>query len=137
MKISHSLLFSERLADVGLDLDTWNHVCFTWSSTNGDYRFYKDGMVVGSGSGMAKGHKITSGGTTVIAQEQDTMGGGFDKNQAFVGEVTKVNVWGVELSESDIVAQYHNCHITLGSVNEWRDFKDGVRGGTDVIEPSC
>jgi len=57
--------------------------------------------------------------------------------QAFVGEVTKVNVWGVELSESDIVAQYHNFHITLGSVNEWRDFKDGVRGGTDVIEPSC
>jgi len=92
-------------------------------------------MVVGSGSGMAKGHKITSGGTTVIAQEQDTMGGGFDKNQAFVGDVTEVNVWGVELLESDIAAQYHNCHITLGSVNEWRDFKDGVRGGTDVIEP--
>ena len=37
-------------------------------------------MVVGSGSGMAKGHEITSGGTTVIAQDQDTMGGRFDKN---------------------------------------------------------
>lgn len=94
-------------------------------------------MVVGSGSGMAKGHKITSGGTTVIAQEKDTMGGSFEKDQAFVGDVTEVNVWGVELSESDIVAQYQHCHITLGSVNEWRDFKDGVRGGTEVIEPSA
>lgn len=94
-------------------------------------------MVVGSGSGMAKGHEITSGGTTVIAQDQDTMGGRFDKNQAFVGDVTEVNVWGVELSESDIVTQYQNCHITLGSVNEWRYFRYDVRGGTEVIPPSC
>ena len=95
-------------------------------------------MLVGSGSGMAKGHKISSGGTTVIAQDQDSpVGGGFDVTQAFVGDVTEVNVWGVELSESDILAQYQNCHITIGSVNEWRDFEDGVRGGTEVIPPSC
>ena len=131
------ILSSFQLADVGLDRDTWNHVCFTWSSANGDYRFYKDGMVLGGGSGMAKGHEITSGGTTVIAQDQDTMGGRFDKNQAFVGDVTEVNVWGVELSESDIVTQYQNCHITLGSVNEWRYFRYDVRGGTEVIPPSC
>lgn len=86
---------------------------------------------------MAKGRTITSGGTTVIAQDQDTVGGGFKKDQAFVGDVTELNVWGVELSESDILAQYHNCHITTGSVNEWRDFEEGARGGTEVIPPYC
>ena len=73
----------------------------------------------------------------MIAQDQDMPGGGFDKDQAFVGDVTEVNVWGMELSESDILAQYRNCHITRGSVTEWRDFEDGVHGGTEVIPPSC
>ena len=61
----------------------------------------------------------------------------FDAKQAFVGDVTEVNVWGAMLSESDILVQYHNCQITIESVNEWRDFEDGVRGGTEVIPPSC
>ena len=94
-------------------------------------------MLVGSGSGMSKDGKITSGGTTVIGQDQDTVGGGFEVKQSFVGDVTEVNVWGTVLSESDILAQYHNCHITIGSVNEWRDFEDGVQGDTEVIPPSC
>ena len=94
-------------------------------------------MLVGWGSGMANGGKIHSGGTTVIGQEQDRVGGAFDPEQAFIGDVTEVNVWGVELSQCDILAQYHNCHITIGSVNEWRDFEDGIHGETEVIPPSC
>ena len=129
-----SLVFS-RDADVGLDDDAWHHVCFTWSNTNGDYKFYKDGVNVGSGTGLNKGGKIASGGTTVIGQDQDKVGGDFDREQAFVGDVTEVNVWGTVLSESDIVAQYRNCHITQGSVNWWSQFKDGVYGGVQIIEP--
>ena len=73
----------------------------------------------------------------MIAQDQDMPGGGFSAQQAFVGDVTEVNVWGVELSESDILAQNRNCHITMGSENVWRDFEDGVHGETEVIPPSC
>ncbi|KAL9972423.1 hypothetical protein ACROYT_G018722 [Oculina patagonica] len=127
-------LFS-GFADVGLDFGKWNHVCFTWSSANGEYKFYKDGVVVGSGTGFNEGGTIKSGGTTVIGQDQDTLGGGFDATQSFVGEVTEVNVWGVVLSESDIAAQYRNCHITQGAVNWWSQFKDGVHGGVVVKEP--
>ncbi|KAL9972414.1 hypothetical protein ACROYT_G018712 [Oculina patagonica] len=124
-----------RYADVVLDYGKWNHVCFTWSSANGDYKFYKDGVLVGSGSGLNKGGKIRFGGTTVIGQDQDTVGGGFNVDQSFVGEVTEVNVWGNVLAESDIVAQASNCHVTQGSVNWWSQFKDGVHGGVVVVEP--
>ncbi|KAL9972300.1 hypothetical protein ACROYT_G018584 [Oculina patagonica] len=106
-----------RDADVGIDDGKWHHVCFTWSNTNGDYKFYKDGAMVGSGTGMNVGGKISYGGTTVIGQDQDEVGGGFDATQAFVGDVTELNVWSTVLSESDIVAQYSNCHVTQGSVN--------------------
>ena len=125
----------ERDADVSLDYEKWNHVCFTWSNSNGDYKFYKDGKIVGSGSGFYKNGMISSGGTTVIAQDQDTVGGGFVADQSFVGDVTEVNVWGAVLSESDIVAQYHNCHITQGSVNFWSQFKGNVHGDVLVVEP--
>ncbi|KAL9972420.1 hypothetical protein ACROYT_G018719 [Oculina patagonica] len=101
-----------RYAEVVLDYGKWNHVCFTWSSANGDYKFYKDGVL-----------------------DQDTVGGGFNVDQSFVGEVTEVNVWGNVLSESDIVAQASNCHVTQGSVNWWSQFKDGVHGGVQIVEP--
>ena len=90
---------------------------------------------MGSGTGLNKGGKIASGGTTVIGQDQDKVGGDFDREQAFVGDVTEVNVWGTVLSESDIVAQYRNCHITQGSVNWWYQFKDSVYGGVQIFEP--
>ena len=81
--------------------------------------FYKDGKIVDSGTGMNVGGKIRSGGTKVIGQEQDKVGRGFKAEQAFVGDVTEVNVWGTVLSKSDREAQHSNCHITQGSVNWW------------------
>jgi len=84
---------------------------------------------------MNAGGKVTSGGTTVIGQDQDQIGGGFVADQAFVGTVTELNVWGTVLSESDIVAQVRNCHITKGSVNWWSQFRAGVHGGVIICEP--
>ena len=55
----------------------------------------------------------------------------------FTGRICSTVLDKDELSESDILAQYRNCHITMGSVNEWRDFEDGVHGETEVIPPSC
>ncbi len=91
--------------------------------------------MVGSGTGMNVGGKISYGGTTVIGQDQDEVGGGFDATQAFVGDVTELNVWSTVLSESDIVAQYSNCHVTQGSVNWWSQFKDDVHGKVEIVDP--
>lgn len=84
---------------------------------------------------MNVGGKISSGGTTVIGQDQAEVGGGFVASQAFVLDVTEVNGWSTVLSRSDIVAQYSNCHITQGSVNWWSQFKAGVHGGVQIVEP--
>lgn len=71
----------------------------------------------------------------MIGQDQDEVGGGFVASQAFVLDVTEVNGWNTVLSRSDIVAQYSNCHITQGSVNWWSQFKAGVHGGVQIVEP--
>ena len=84
---------------------------------------------------MNVGGKVTSGGTTVIGQDQDKIGGGFVADQAFVGTVTELNIWSTVLSESDIVAQARNCHITQGSVNWCSQFRADVHGGVIISEP--
>ena len=81
-------------------------------------------------------HQIPAGGTVVIGQDQDTVGGGFQTADSFgPGEVTEVNLWSRVLSASDITAQYANCHITkVGLMHWWEQFKDGVSGVT-VVKP--
>ena len=71
----------------------------------------------------------------VLGQDQDSIGGGFDANQAFVGELTELNMWGSVFSESDVAAQYQNCSIPHGSVLSWPIFKDAVHGKVQVVEP--
>lgn len=92
-------------------------------------------MIVGRGTGLHVGGKISSKGTTVIGQDKENVLGDFDPEQSLVGDLTEVNVWGAVLSESYIVAQYWNCRIPQGSVNWWSQFKDGVRGDVVVVEP--
>ncbi|XP_078364231.1 serum amyloid P-component-like [Oculina patagonica] len=114
---------------------TWHHFCFTWENTNGVYKSYKDGKLEAQGDDFRKGYILRSGGTVVLGQDQDSIGGGFNTNDAFVGEMTEVNMWGSVLSESDIAAQYENCSIPHGSVLAWPIFKDVMHGQVQVVEP--
>ena len=36
---------------------------------------------------------IRGGGVLVLGQEQDSVGGSFDANQSFIGEMAGVNMW--------------------------------------------
>ena len=96
-----------------------------------------DGKLRNNGTGLKKNHQIPSGGTVVIGQDQDKVGGGFQLVDCFgPGEVTEVNLWGRVLSASDIAAQNANCHIPqAGLVHWWAQFKDGVKGDVKVVEP--
>lgn len=94
-----------------------HHVSVTWENTNGDWRLYVDGQLVDSGTDLMKGHVIPHGGTAVIGEDQDTMGGGFQIEDAFgPGVVGQLNMWGEVLSPSEIAQQSESCKIPYGSV---------------------
>ena len=114
---------------------TWHHFCFTWENTNGTYKAYKDGKLEDQGADFLKGYIVRAGGIVVLGQDQDSFGGGFSTNDAFVGELTEVNMWDRVLSEGDIAAQFENCSIPHGSVLAWPVFKDVVYGQVKVVEP--
>jgi len=52
-----------------------------------------DGAVAAQGTGHKTDHVIKSGGSILLAQEQDSPGGGFGAIQSFIGMLADVNVW--------------------------------------------
>ena len=86
--------------------------------------------------GLAKGHTIISGGSVVLGQEQDSVGGSFDSSQSFQGSLTNVNVWSYVLPASTIKSLSKSCLSGVGNVYRWSDFIYGVKGKTAVVIPS-
>ncbi|XP_066019158.1 C-reactive protein-like [Pocillopora verrucosa] len=116
--------------------DTWQHLCLTWENTQGVAKLYKDGQFTEQVTNIAsKNYALKAGGFLVLGQEQDSIDGGFDRNQTLHGRLASVNMWDKVLPESDITAQYTNCSVPYGSVINWFVFKNVTRGNVAVEEP--
>ena len=123
--------FNSKIEDLN-----WHYICITWENTEGSYQLYMDGQLADSGTGLKKSHVIPRGGTAVLGQDQDSVGGGFSTNDAFgPGQLAEVNMWSWVLSGSEIAAQYQDCNIPQGSVHAWSQFKDAINGAVQVVEP--
>ena len=85
--------------------------------------------------GLSKGHTIRSGGSLVLGQEQDSVGGSFESEQCFQGSLTNVNVWSYVLPASTIKRLSKSCLSGVGNVYKWSDFIYGVKGKTAVVIP--
>lgn len=82
----------------------WHHACVIWSSLQGRYWFYVDRRLASAGSGFQKGYEIPPGGSLVLGQEQDSLGGGFEPSEAFVGLLAGFAMWGRALAPGEVSA---------------------------------
>ena len=97
----------------------------------------KDGFVKEEGTGFGKGHTIREGGTLVLGQEQDEVGGGFENVWSFQGMLSNVNVWDRVLGTSQIEEMSLSClpdKGNEGNVYKWSDFLH--QGGPKLVKPS-
>ncbi|HMA83474.1 MAG TPA: LamG-like jellyroll fold domain-containing protein [Candidatus Thermoplasmatota archaeon] len=83
----------------------WHHIVVTWQSSNGSVNLYKNGIKKYTGT-LSTGTSITPNGSLILSQEQDTIGGGFDPSQAFVGVLDEIVVYDKILNESQILQRY-------------------------------
>ncbi len=112
----------------------WHHCAMTWDSSTGKIELYKDGESVFSGT-LAKGKKIPNGGALILGQEQDSVAGSFDVNQAFRGQMSEVRIWDGIRSPQEIEDNRH-CALTgneSGLVLYW-PLDEGT--GTTVTDKS-
>ncbi|KAL5246889.1 hypothetical protein ACHWQZ_G018932 [Mnemiopsis leidyi] len=106
-----------------LELSTWHHVAMTWRSIDGLVYIYVNGVQVHSGTTSA-GATIKGGGTLVLGQEQDAVGGSFDLNQAFSGSLDQLFILSKILTESE-VTEIHEAGRTRLS--------DQISGGDMLV----
>jgi hypothetical protein len=82
----------------------WHHLAVTWRSSDGRTRVYLDGSLAFFTTGHGMGQVMQQGPALVLAQDQDSVGGGFEGNQAFGGILDEVVVYDTELDAERINA---------------------------------
>ena len=115
----------------------WHHICVSWESSSGTWKLYKDGDLDYKGTDLKIDYEIKSGGTLVLGQEQDSVGGGFEANQSFQGMLSNVDVWDRVLLGPQIKEMSKSClmgELNAGNVYKWTDFLR--KGGARLVQPS-
>eukprot|EP00118_Oscarella_pearsei_P016356 m.155183 g.155183 ORF g.155183 m.155183 type:complete len:2420 (+) comp38660_c0_seq5:905-8164(+) len=124
-------------SDIKVNDGAWHHVAVTWTSSGGNWQFFRDSRLIVSGSGLKPGGTILGGGLIVIGQDQDEIGGGFVASESMVGSVSQVNVWSRALSGAEIGRLYAGCNKTfMGDVAAWPDFRGNAKGAFQVLSSS-
>ncbi|XP_066274551.1 uncharacterized protein [Branchiostoma lanceolatum] len=115
----------------------WHVICVTWRSSNGDWKLYADGAFRASGTGVNVGGKVRGGGTWILAQDQDTVGGSFVESQAFSGELSQVNLWDRVLTPEDIGTDWSVFCSHHGNVIDWATTNIQVVGQATSDQYRC
>lgn len=82
----------------------WHHLCLTWSSHQGQYRFYVDRRLLAAGSGFQQGYEIPAGGSLVLGQLQGHIRAGFSPTGAFVGRLAGLALWSRALLPGEVAS---------------------------------
>ena len=102
----------------------------SWNSTGGVVVFYVDGVAVETISGIKSGYTIATGGTLVLAQEQDAELGLFNAGQILSGVIYDMRVFG-DVRTATEIATYANSDVFNYEDNlvaNWQ-FNDLTPGG--------
>ncbi|XP_022799718.1 sushi, von Willebrand factor type A, EGF and pentraxin domain-containing protein 1-like [Stylophora pistillata] len=126
-----------RILSISANDGKWHHICVTWENTAGSWKLFKDGRVASSGTVLSKGHTIRGGGYLTLGQEQDTVGGGFDAGQSFIGKLAGVNIWDHVLSNQEITRMSQSCQVGVGDVFRWSEFLPHIKGSVKSVRLSC
>ena len=102
------IYINDALIDTGVNVEdgNWHHFAVTWQSSDGALRVYKDGILAFSGTHQT-GATLTSGGTLMLGQDQDSVGGGLDPAQRFIGSMDEVALYNGVLSAAQVQTHYN------------------------------
>ncbi|KAG7166367.1 Neuronal pentraxin-2-like 8 [Homarus americanus] len=89
-------------------LRSWAHFCFLYQLNDASWTIYLNGERRAEGSFPGPTTPLEGGGAFVIGQEQDSLGGGFQRDQSFCGEITHLNIWSRTLDHHTLT-QVWSC----------------------------
>ncbi|XP_074237893.1 pentraxin-4 isoform X1 [Saimiri boliviensis] len=112
----------------------WHHICVIWTSTQGRYWLHVDRRLVATGSRFREGYEIPPGGSLVLGQEQDSVGGGFDSSEAFVGSMAGLGIWDRVLVPGEVANLATGKEFPTGAI---LTLANAASAGQSVQRTSC
>ncbi|XP_041701276.1 carbonic anhydrase 6 [Coregonus clupeaformis] len=110
----------------------WVNYCVTWSSHSGGAELWINGLV-GEEQYLRRGYTVSPAGVFILGKDQDGFLGISDTD-AFLGQMTDVNVWDYVLSSAEIQEQM-SCENTTsprGNVFSWGVTPLSLYGGVQL-----
>ncbi|XP_070546665.1 uncharacterized protein [Ptychodera flava] len=123
----------EKSSRLGVEDGDWHHVCVSWSSKNGQHKYYVDGQVK-KRRNLATDKSIRGGGTLVLGQKQTNFDWGNDPFSALSADISGFNMWSEALHQDDIGGMFRDrCNRTCGDVI-WTSYFDSERTQGVTVE---
>ena len=116
-------------------LDNHPHqISFTWDSANGDWEFFCDGKSEGGGTNINTGATLPGGGTLVLGNDQDSLGGDYDNTRFFDGTFFDVRIFNYVRSPAEISSNVLKevDSSEPGLIADWK--MNDLIGGTTTSE---
>lgn len=91
----------------------WRQIVRTSNRVSGDERLYINGSL-SYNTTLGAGTLVTTNGSFVIGQEQDSVGGTFDPNQAFGGNIAIVKLYRKVLTATEVAQNFEASRGRFG-----------------------
>ncbi|XP_069510554.1 pentraxin fusion protein-like isoform X2 [Ambystoma mexicanum] len=111
----------------------WTHLCLAWVSANGRTQLFIDGQLRRT-QYYRRGCRIYPGGIFMLGQDQDSLEGGFDADQSFVGEIRDLYMWNRKLHRTMITRVFIGEHVPESNIFDWRSLSYMIHGNVTVKE---
>ncbi|XP_032560193.1 pentraxin-4 [Chiroxiphia lanceolata] len=113
----------------------WHHLCLTWSSGQGRYRFYLDRRLLAAGSGFQQGYEIPAGGSLVLGWEQDGPSRDLGSAGAFMGHLAGFALWRRALLPGEVARMATGQGLPRGPLLTLGDAS--LQGGVRRVACPC
>ncbi|XP_033373885.1 pentraxin-4 [Parus major] len=113
----------------------WHHLCLTWSSGQGQYRFYVDRRLLAAGSGFQQGYEIPAGGSLVLGWRQDGPNMDLGTAEGFVGHLAGFALWRRALLPGEVARMATGRGLPRGPLLTLADAS--VQGGVRRVVCPC
>lgn len=120
------------ITDITVNDGEWHFICTTWSSLNGKYDIYIDGILRDSGNSLSTSQSIEANGTIIVGQEQDSIGSSFSDSESFIGRIAYTDIWSRRISAEEMFEFYTTCEPYQGNLYTWTDFRAQIYGAVKV-----
>jgi len=96
----------------------------SWDASAGVVSFHIDGVLVETQTGFNTGSTLQGNGTMVLGNDQDSIGSGFNPDEAFHGTLYDVRIWNQIRSEAEVALSHQQkvdaSAIPDGLVANWQ-----------------